>query len=1251
MPNNTTIQSKNEVNLKIGSVTIPAHVFANEDLHTSLLAPAAFTQQKCEVGLTNTEATITDESGKVVLKAVKKPEEKLWKIDLSKINSQGNNIIRHELNAQIVDYYRTALGNPTQSTLEKATRRGYLSTLTQLTAKMVRANPSTTEATAKGHLNQTRKNLRSTTKVQGKHKVGKGEKPVPQPEEEPDEVYEDTGDYAIVKTFDDINHSDATGQFPVESKAGNKYLMVSTYKNYVYSIPMPRRTGPEYVKAYTTLYAHYATMGIKPTLQRLDNETSGALTNYMATQGTTMQYVPPDNHRANAAERAIQDAKNYVIATLSSTPKEFPLNLWDEAVPQINITMNLLRPYGPDASMSAYEGVHKKTYDFRAHPIAPFGMRVLIHDKATVRKSWDTHGTPGYYLSPALLHYRCYNTFSIDTQTKRITDTVEWLPEKFKMPGSSSTEILTAAIQDVRNAFQSIIDHKLHDEGRTTEEMQKTQQSLTTALSEVTNMFHPTGHTAVQEQRVHTPNTEDTARIEKILDDIVHNTVQEERVPAPNTAREERVVTHATHTHEAHAEDMAHEDQGTLTQHETTDRQHTHAPSGTQEVRPNSISQDTAALKRVNWANMPNISDRMQEELKDCIEKNILTEEDIDKWIANEHRNSMGTGQANMIHQVHRDKNHHFDIPPGANTGTTHYSNMTLNLDEQGKKLTIHTAKRGSNKPNWEIAEEEEFDRLIGTETTRPIWPKDQPMDRRKDTTYYNPQTKETINDESKKTYRVRGTIGGDKINYPGEVSAQTANMESVKILVQGVLHDRHVKKQSETEFITLDIKDYYLGAPLDRPEYVRIHRKFIPQKTIDKYNLEQYMHNDSVLFEVTKCMYGLPQAGYLSQVRLIKHLKKHGYTQHEHVNCLFQHKDNGVSFTLVVDDFGVKIPNRKAAWHLINSLQEMYKLHIDWEGKKYLGFHIHFNHRAQHVVMDMPKYVEHLKAQFHPNTTPAGKGSPAVYQAPNIGKQSQKPTPEDSSEPLEQQDITRVQKIVGGCLYYARAVDATIVQAINAVSSEQANPTQKVLKDAERILQYLYRYPNNKLVYHASDMILHTHSDASYLSRSRARSVGGGLHYLGWRDQPDRINGPLLATTFIIPVVCQAVMEAEYGASFHNGKIIARLRTNLEAMGYQQPATPLQVDNLCAVGIANDTLAARKSKSIDMNFHWIRDRVRQKQINVYWKPGAGNLADFFTKPLPVHKHKELMKNLVRISPEHRVNAVQKIMQALLLTG
>ena len=215
--------------------------------------------------------------------------------------------------------------------------------------------------------------------------------------------------------------------------------------------------------------------------------------------------------------------------------------------------------------------------------------------------------------------------------------------------------------------------------------------------------------------------------------------------------------------------------------------------------------------------------------------------------------------------------------------------------------------------------------------------------------------------------------------------------------------------------------------------------------------------------------------------------------------------------------------------------------------------------------------------------------------------------------------DVKRLQEIVGALLSYARAVDCTMLTAVNHIASEQARPTQHVLAAAHRVLQYAASYPAHELLYHACDMVLYIPSDASYLSRSGARSVAGGLLYCGNNNDDTTINGALLTVSCIIPTVCSAVSEAEYAACFINA----------------QPVTQLLCDNRCAVGIANNNIKVKRSKAIDIRYHWLRDRIRHKEFNVC--KGADNLADFFTKALAVHRHQAL-KYLPVHSPEDPAN-------------
>ena len=106
-------------------------------------------------------------------------------------------------------------------------------------------------------------------------------------------------------------------------------------------------------------------------------------------------------------------------------------------------------------------------------------------------------------------------------------------------------------------------------------------------------------------------------------------------------------------------------------------------------------------------------------------------------------------------------------------------------------------------------------------------------------------------------------------------------------------------------------------------------------------------------------------------------------------------------------------------------------------------------------------------------------------------------------------------------------------------------------------------------------------------------------------------------------------LFDLEYAALFIAAQEAVNLRNVLKDLGYPQAPTDILCDNACAVGLATNTVKQRRSKSIDMRFHWIRDRIEQNQFTVSWRKGALNLADFFTKILPVATHKLLMPLLV----------------------
>jgi hypothetical protein len=108
------------------------------------------------------------------------------------------------------------------------------------------------------------------------------------------------------------------------------------------------------------------------------------------------------------------------------------------------------------------------------------------------------------------------------------------------------------------------------------------------------------------------------------------------------------------------------------------------------------------------------------------------------------------------------------------------------------------------------------------------------------------------------------------------------------------------------------------------------------------------------------------------------------------------------------------------------------------------------------------------------------------------------------------------------------------------------------------------------------------------------------------------------------IPVVCNCVAEAEYAGTFASARIATNERQILADMGHPQPPTPIFCDNEVAIGLATDSINLKMSKSIDMRWHWVRDRILQGHFRVVFVPGLRNHADFFTEALPVARHKLL---------------------------
>ena len=117
----------------------------------------------------------------------------------------------------------------------------------------------------------------------------------------------------------------------------------------------------------------------------------------------------------------------------------------------------------------------------------------------------------------------------------------------------------------------------------------------------------------------------------------------------------------------------------------------------------------------------------------------------------------------------------------------------------------------------------------------------------------------------------------------------------------------------------------------------------------------------------------------------------------------------------------------------------------------------------------------------------------------------------EGSSPSLNEKGVQEVQSIVGVLLFYGRAVDNKLLVAINAIGSQQAHAIEETNKAVATLLDYVATYPEDGILYRASDMILAAHSGAGFHNESKGRIRTGAHIFLSDNDPIPRWNGAIL--------------------------------------------------------------------------------------------------------------------------------------------
>jgi hypothetical protein len=543
----------------------------------------------------------------------------------------------------------------------------------------------------------------------------------------------------------------------------------------------------------------------------------------------------------------------------------------------------MLRQSRLHPALSAQAMIHGP-HDFLKTPLGPPGCKVLIHEKPTVRGTWAPHAVDGWYLGPSYEHYRSHRTWICDTGRERITDTLAWFPTHVRMPDFVLQPTEATPTTTTLEPPSAIKDTSVLLPPPTVAQPKTKRSKLPTITEEPDDSDEPT---AITPATIITQD--DDATIPQCIDSTTLPTVhgadtpytQQQIVKRPSPAPLPRVPAE-------HNTAVSHSPLAlpfpTSTYHHMTRNAGQRRRQQAATKKAAATNTDQAIVVSPSPSSTTPLPPAPITHSHGTRSKSKALAIDAEQWttVTSKHTRSR-TRKHKKSERAQAKANALAALPTLCIVWT---ANAVID-PSTGAMLEYAQLRKGEDADIWLRSFGNEIGRLAqgyapytksGSDTLFFIAHSDKPADRK--ATYMRVVASIRMNKEE--THRVRCTVGGDKVDYPGKVSTPTAELTTVKIHLNSVISTPGAR------YATLNVKDFYLGTPIQRYEYMRIPVHLIPPDLMLQYNLEPLIHNGHVMIEIRKGMYGLPQAGLLAQLQLIDHLSKFGYNPVEHTPGLW---------------------------------------------------------------------------------------------------------------------------------------------------------------------------------------------------------------------------------------------------------------------------------------------------------------------------------------------------------------------------
>ena len=511
----------------------------------------------------------------------------------------------------------------------------------------------------------------------------------------------------------------------------------------------------------------------------------------------------------------------------------------------------------------------------------------------------------------------------------------------------------------------------------------------------------------------------------------------------------------------------------------------------------------------------------------------------------------------------------------------THYCYIACSNIPQ----TYSEAISSTESEKWKEAMQSEMNALVENETFDIV---PLPEDRKaiKGKWVYAIKSDKDDNETFKARFVAKGYSQVEGIDY-NETFSPTARMNSIRLIVQ-------ISVEKNLELHQMDVKTAFLNAPIDCSIYVEQPEGYVSKNK----------KGENLVLRLKKSLYGLKQSGRNWNSTLHTYLIESGFKRSINDPCFYYKEEENIFLVVWVDDLLIAASSDalKCVKHVLESKFRMKDL-----GQVSLFLGIEFEKEVDKITMSQTKYITRILERFGmQNCKPKYTSCEMNPQVTN-------------SCALNENELKLYRQIIGALIYIMTATRPDLSYVVTKLSQFMSCASENHMIMAKHVLRYLKGTMNERLVFVKSDeaLVVTGFCDADWTNGDDRKSITGYCFKISKM-------GPMISwKSRKQPTVALSSCEAEYmslASAAQEGKYLVSFLNEILNLNASQFTIlshfTILCDNQGAISLSKNPIKHNRSKHIDIKYHFIRDEVENRRLEIQYVSTEDNVADVFTKPM-----------------------------------